>query len=257
MKLIARTTIDGASRHGEVIEDRFHPLDGDIFGEWTLQGPARPLSEVTLGVPVEGVRFINVMGGFRMPDRPGYEDLPPMWLPKASNFPAGDGDDIELPSVLTGPVQMEAELAVVVGRELRRSDPDEARAAIYGWTVFNDVTATEYGAMGFWAVGKSIDRFASWGPWIRLDLSEEQVMEGLVIRGEVNGEEGQCGTTANFKFRPSEVLSHVSHRITLFPGDVVALGTPYPAPEVVAGDCCVCEVEGVGRLTNYMVAQKD
>jgi 2-keto-4-pentenoate hydratase/2-oxohepta-3-ene-1,7-dioic acid hydratase in catechol pathway len=256
MKLIGRAVLGDTSCHGEIEDDRFHVITGDIFTSRLRTATVLPLSDLKLGTPVEGCRFINVMGGFRMADRPGFEDLPPMWLPKATNFPKGDGDEIEIPSVLTGPVQIESELAVVVGRTLRKASAEEARESVFGWSVFNDVTAPEYGNMGFWAVGKSIDGFAAWGPWIRTDLTEERVMDGLAITARVNGEEAQAGNTKTFKFRPSEVLSHVSHRITLFPGDVVALGTPYPAPEAAAGDHVACQVEEVGILNNYFVAEK-
>ena len=63
------------------------------------------------------------------------------------------------------------------------------------------------------------------------------------------------GNSKEFRFPPSEVLSHISHRITLYPGDVVALGTPYPAPEVSVGDHVVCRVEEVGELNNYIVEE--
>lgn len=254
MQLIGRVLLDGRSRHGEVADDRFHLLDGDIFGSYHRSGRSLPLADVRLGTPIEGGRFINIMGGFTVPDLGGPRDLPPMWLPKATNYPSGDGAEIQVPSVLTGPVQIEAELAVVVGRTLRKASPDDSRNAIFGWTVFNDITAPEYGAMGFWAVGKSIDGFTSWGPCIRRDLSEDRVLEGLAITGELNGKQVQSGNTRHYKFPPSEVLSHISHRISLFPGDVVALGTPFPPPEAAVGDHSVCRVEEVGVLHNYFVA---
>jgi 2-keto-4-pentenoate hydratase/2-oxohepta-3-ene-1,7-dioic acid hydratase in catechol pathway len=152
---------------------------------------------------------------------------------------------------------MESELAVVIGRPLRKVSPAEAHDAIYGWTVFNDLTAPEFG-MGqltpLWATAKGIDGFASWGPWIRRDLTEERVMDGLEISGYVNGAKAQSGSTKWFAFTPSEMISHVSQLISLDPGDVIALGTPYPAPEINVGDQVVCEVEQVGTLTNYIVA---
>jgi len=254
MDLVGRALVDGSWCHGTNSSGRFSVLTGSPLGPTEPTGRTVPLEEVALGPPLEGVRVINVMGGFVMPDRPQAAGLPPMWLPKAANFASGDGGQIPIPAVLTGPVQIEAELAVVVGRTLRHASADEARAAIFGWSVFNDVTAAEYGAMGFWAVGKSIDGFTSWGPWIRRDLTEERVMAGLAIVSRVNGVEVQSGNSRHFKFTPSEMLSHISHRITLFPGDVVALGTPYPAPEVKAGDTSECEVEEVGILHNTFVA---
>ncbi len=81
-------------------------------------------------------------------------------------------------------------------------------------------------------------------------------MEGLGIHGYVNGEKRQVGNSRWFAFTPSEMLSHVSHLIGLAAGDVLALGTPYPAPDVKVGDRLACEVEEVGRLHNYVVADE-
>jgi 2-keto-4-pentenoate hydratase/2-oxohepta-3-ene-1,7-dioic acid hydratase in catechol pathway len=259
MELIGRAQIGDTSCYGEIAGDHFHVIVGDLFasvgsGGYRRNGQILDLDSLTLGAPIEGVRFINVMGGFKMAQSP--PDLPPMWLPKATNYPSGDGSEIQVPSILTGPVQIESELAVVVGQFLRKASPDESRDAIFGWTVFNDITAPEYGAMGFWAVGKSIDGFTSWGPWIRRDLTEDRVMEGLAITAKVNGQEVQRGNTNLYKFPPSEVISHVSHRISLNPGDVIALGTPFPPAEVAVGDHSICEVEEVGTLNNFFVAEK-
>jgi 2-keto-4-pentenoate hydratase/2-oxohepta-3-ene-1,7-dioic acid hydratase in catechol pathway len=232
-------------------------LRGDLFGVVERDGQTLPMDDVVLVAPFESVRLVNIMGGFLRPGEtlpPGSE---PMWLPKACNYVSGDGGEIQVPSALKGPVQMEAELAVVVGRPLRKASAEEAGRAIFGWSVFNDVTAPEYGAFGFWAVGKSIDGFASWGPWIRRDLTEARVLQGLDIIGRRNGEQVQAGNTEQFRFSPSEVLSHISHRISLFPGDVVALGTPQPPPEVALGDRVECDVEGIGVLNNLMVAETE
>ena len=105
-----------------------------------------------------------------------------MWLPKPTAFPTGDHGEIRCPAALTAPIQMESELAVVIGSALRKASPAEAHDAIYGWTVFNDLTAPEFGLgqlTPLWATAKGIDGFASWGPWIRRDLTEERVLEGL------------------------------------------------------------------------------
>jgi 2-keto-4-pentenoate hydratase/2-oxohepta-3-ene-1,7-dioic acid hydratase in catechol pathway len=254
MRLLGRALLGTTSCYGEIVGDRFHIVVGDIYGEHQRNGQSLPMEDVVLGAPLEGVRFVNVMGGFVDPGTVRPPERQPMWLPKATNYASGDGAEIQMPAVLTGPMQIESELAVVVGRPLRKATPAEAHDAIFGWSVFNDLTAPEYGAMGFWAVGKSIDGFTSWGPWIRRDLTEERVMEGLAITATVNGAQVQSGNTKYYCFSPSEMLSHVSHRISLFPGDVVALGTPPPPPEVVVGDDVVCDVEEVGALRNYIVA---
>jgi 2-keto-4-pentenoate hydratase/2-oxohepta-3-ene-1,7-dioic acid hydratase in catechol pathway len=257
VSLLGRALFGETSFFGEVEGGRFHVVVGDPYGGPRRNGQSLAMEDVVLGAPLEGVRFINVMGGFVEPGTTRPPERQPMWLPKATNYASGDGAEIQMPAVLTGPMQIESELAVVVGRPLRKAGPGEAHEAIFGWSVFNDLTAPEYGAMGFWAVGKSMDGFTSWGPWIRRDLTEDRVMEGLAITATVNGTQVQSGNTRYYCFSPSEMLSHVSHRISLFPGDVVALGTPPPPPEVVVGDHVVCEVEEVGVLHNYIVEDTD
>lgn len=252
--LLGRADINGTSRFGEVADGRFHLLCGDVFGEHRRTGVSRPLSEVSLGPPLRGVRFIAVMGGFLEPGTTRPAGARPMWVPKACGFASGDGSRIRAPAILTAPVQMEAELAVVVGRPLRAASPGEASGAVFGWTVFNDITAGEYVRPGLWATAKSLDGFASWGPWIRRDLTEERVMAGLSITGLRNGVPVQSGNTRNYRFTPGEILSHISHHVSLFPGDVVTLGTPPPAADVSVGDHYTSEVEEVGVLTNQLIA---
>ncbi len=252
---LGRALIGDTSCHGEIEGDRFFVVEGDLFAGPRRNGQSLPMDELVLGTPLAGVRFVNVMGGFLEPGTVRDADAQPMWLPKACNYATGDGGEIQVPGVLRGPVVIESELAVVVGRPLRKASPAEAHDAIFGWSVFNDVTAPEYGASGLWALGKSIDGFASWGPWIRRDFTERRVLEGLAITATVNGEQVQSGSTRHYRFSPSEVLSHISHRISLFPGDVVALGTPPPPAQVVVGDRVVCRVEGVGALHNCVVPE--
>ncbi|WP_035739813.1 fumarylacetoacetate hydrolase family protein [Parafrankia elaeagni] len=252
--LLGRTVIDRTSCFGEVADGRFHVLDGDVFGDTRRTGKSLPLSEVTLGPPLRDVRFIAVMGGFLEPGTTRPAGVSPVWVPKACRHASGDGGRIRAPAVLTGPVQMEAELAVVVGRRLRAASPDEASEGIFGWTVFNDVTAAEYVRPGLWATAKSIDGFASWGPWIRRDLTEERVMDGLSITGARNGVRVQSGSTRYYRFTPGEILSHVSRHMSLLPGDVVTLGTPPPAADVDVGDHYTSTVEEVGVLANQLVA---
>ncbi len=255
-----RALLGETSTHGEIEDDRFHVVEGDLFTGYRRTGQSMPMTDVALGTPIEGVRFVNVMGGFVEPGATRPPDRDPWWLPKATRYPTGDGAEVRRPAILTGPMVMESELGVVVGRALRNASAAEACDAVFGWTVFNDWTATEFGnvpAVGLWAAGKSVDGFTSWGPWIRRDLSEERVMEGLAINGYINGEQTQAGNTKYFAFTPSEMLSHISHYVSLFPGDVVALGTPYPAPEVTVGDHVVCMVEEVGVLNNFVVADSD
>jgi 2-keto-4-pentenoate hydratase/2-oxohepta-3-ene-1,7-dioic acid hydratase in catechol pathway len=256
VQLLARAVVGGRPVHGEVDDDHFHVLHGGAFDDRGRTGRSLPVDDVQLLAPLDGVRFFNVMAGFVPPRAERPDDRFPWWLPKATRFPCGDGAEVAWPAGVSR-VQIESELAVVVGGPLRSASPAEAEAAIFGWTVFNDLTAPQFGeALPFlWAMAKSIDGFTSWGPWIRRDLTEEQVMAGLAITAHVNGVQVQDGNTSGFTFTPSEMLSHISHYVALEPGDTVALGTPHPAPDVAVGDRVVCAVEQVGELHNMLVPE--
>lgn len=257
--LIARATFGDAIASGQVIDDRFHLISGDVFGAHELTGQSFPLEDVVLTTPVAPGRLFAVMGGFVAPGTERPPEAEPTWLPKSPSDPTGPGGNIPFWSVVAAEtLQAEAELAVVIGARLSRASVEEARAGIFGWTPFNDVTAFEksWGGMYF-AVAKSLDGYAAFGPWVRTDLSEERVMEGLAITGKVNGVESQSGNTKYFKFTPSEMLSHISHHISLSPGDIVTLGTPYPTGEMAVGDRVETIVEEVGTLVNFVVSEKD
>ena len=201
-------------------------------------------------VPLVG-RIWVVLGGF-LPSADA--SLPPgaapKLVPKLVLGVSGDGGTVVCPPALDGGVAVEGELALIIGRRVHGPTADEAAAAILGFTCFNDATALGPLADGEWSVSKSLDTFASLGPTVRTDLTDEEVMAGLAITTRVNGEERQRGDTRLYKFPPAEVVRHLATHITLLPGDVVSLGTPPPPAPVVPGDEVEIEVEGVGLLRN-------
>lgn len=252
---IARALVGGRPTFGEVTADRFRPLAGDPVahrgGGRRRGGDALALSELPLLSPVEPRTMLAVMGGFLEPGQTRDGERPPMVLcPKIVPEPSGQGGTVVRPTFVDSLV-MEAEMAVVVGRTLRRAGAEEAAEAIWGYTCCNDATATQYFPQFYLA--KAFDTFCSLGPWVVTDLTPDQVEAGLSIVGRRNGEEVQRASTADYKYLPWEWLSYVSSFITLVPGDVITLGTPPPPPPVAPGDMVEIEVEGIGILTNHIV----
>lgn len=248
---IARAVLDGGATTCEVDGDHAFVLDGDPFGTLRRTGASFGVAEATLLCPIEVRRTFAVVGGFRGPGDGAAERGHPVVCPKMVPTTSGPGGEIVYAPFLES-LAIEAEMALVVGRTVRSASIEEAAAAIYGYACFNDVTAFQYLAE-LW-VAKSLDSFASMGPWVRTDLSEEEIVRGLEIVARVNGATVQSGTTANYKFTPSEVVRHLSRFFTLHPGDVVTLGTPPPPPEVRPGDEVEIEVEGLGVLANRVIA---
>ena len=104
---------------------------------------------------------------------------------------------------------------------------------------------------GPWSRGKSFDTSCPLGPWITVDPALD--VTNLAIRSYLNGEKAQDSSTAHMIWDPFELVSYVSHQMTLLPGDVIATGAPAGCGRVDAGDRVEIEIEGIGRLTNPVV----
>jgi 2-keto-4-pentenoate hydratase/2-oxohepta-3-ene-1,7-dioic acid hydratase in catechol pathway len=144
-------------------------------------------------------------------------------------------------------VQHEAELGVVVGRALSRAGAAEARQAIFGWTCVNDVTARDIQREEKqFTRAKGFDTFCPVGPWIDTGLDAAEV----AVSCRVNGTERQRGSTGDMVFDPAALLAFISNVMTLWPGDLVATGTPEGVGRLQPGDQVEVEVSGLGILRN-------
>lgn len=261
---IARAQVGGASRYGEIEAGLFHPLDGDVLARrGSRSGEPHRCDELRLASPTAPSKILITMGGFLTPGAPPPPDLTPWLLPKLASVVSGDHGVIAVPSHLKERIWIEAELAIVIGREVRSASEDEAAAAILGFTCFNDVSAPEFLFADVRSPklsptsdifrAKSIDTFASMGPWIETELTEDDVRLGLEISTRINGETRAMGNTRNQKFKVNDWVRAASAYVTLFPGDVIALGTPQPC-EAQPGDAVEIEIERIGVLHNRVVA---
>lgn len=177
-----------------------------------------------------------------------------------SKFPTtitGPESEISWDPDLTEKVDYEAELVVVIGRETRRVDRDDAFDHVAGFLVGNDVSARDLQhGDGQWVRGKSLDSFAPIGPEL-VTTDEVSDPHDLDIWAEVDGERLQESTTANLIFGIDELVSFCSQAFTLKPGDLIFTGTPpgvgvYREPPVLLedGDSVTIGVEQIGELTN-------
>ncbi len=181
----------------------------------------------------------------------------PVLFAKFPTAVVGNGADVEWDPGLTAAVDLEAELAVVIGRTARRVSAAEALDHVLGYTCLNDVTARDlqYGDRQF-VRGKSLDTFCPMGP--ALVTADELGDPGhLAVRSWRNGELMQDSDTSALIFDVPYLVSFCSAAFTLEPGDVITTGTPsgvgyFREPKVLMGDGDVMtvEVEGIGRLTN-------
>jgi 2-keto-4-pentenoate hydratase/2-oxohepta-3-ene-1,7-dioic acid hydratase in catechol pathway len=181
----------------------------------------------------------------------------PLIFAKWPSSVIGHGAEIRWDPGLTGEVDYEAELAVVIGRRARNVGIDEALDHVLGYTCLDDVSARDlqFGD-GQWVRGKSLDTFCPMGPWI-VTTDEIPDPQQLAIRCLVDGEILQDSNTSQMYFTVAEVVSYCSRSFTLEPGDVIATGTPSgvgafrkPPRFLRDGERVTVEIEGIGALEN-------
>ena len=183
----------------------------------------------------------------------------PLLFAKWPNALIGPGEPIVIPPLVTK-ADYEAELGVVVGARVKSVSKENAFEAVRGYLCANDVSARDLQfSDGQWTRGKSPDTFCPVGPMVA--ASEIADPHALRIRTIVSGEVLQDSTTANLIFGVDEIISHVSRTATLEPGDLILTGTPAgvgvfrdPQRLLRPGDEVTIEIEGIGTLTNPVVA---
>lgn len=182
-------------------------------------------------------------------------DLPeyPTLFAKYADTLVGASDAVEVQG--SGRVDWEAELAVVVGSELFRADEDQAREAIAGYTIANDISMRDWQNRTLqWFQGKAFDHTTPVGPVM---LTADEVNGDFDVRGYVNGELVQQGNTSTLVFGPAQLLAYISQFTVLRAGDLVLTGTPggvgmgmTPPRFLNDGDVLITEIDGIGRLEN-------
>jgi len=149
--------------------------------------------------------------------------------------------------VMSHQVDHEAELAVVIGKTAKDVSPEDAPSYILGYTCFNDVTARDLQRKdGQWTRAKSFDTFSPFGPWIETELNPMDV----TVEAYLNGEQRQSSSTANMICTVYGLVSFISRVMTLYPGDVIATGTPPGIGPMKVGDEVEVRISGIGSLHN-------
>jgi 2-keto-4-pentenoate hydratase/2-oxohepta-3-ene-1,7-dioic acid hydratase in catechol pathway len=245
---------------------RFQAADGigwGTFDEGKIVGlsgnPARDCettgifyrpSEVKLLAPVEPTKIVCVglnysehvkesQSADKNPDEPVLFLKPPSAL-------LGPGERIVYPE-MSARVDYEAELGIVMGKECRNVAEVEAEDYIFGCTCLNDVTARDLQKKDIqWTRGKGFDTFCPVGPWVVDNIKYED----LLVESYLNGELRQSARTSTMIFPVTKLISFISKIMTLYPGDLIATGTPAGVGPMNVGDRIEIRIEGIGSLVN-------
>jgi 2-keto-4-pentenoate hydratase/2-oxohepta-3-ene-1,7-dioic acid hydratase in catechol pathway len=228
-------------------------------------GPSVPVSDVERVPPVlPGARVVCIglnylkhvaEGTFKDQELPPHPTLFARWTQSLTV----DGAEVPIPANEDG-LDWEGEIVAYVGRPLVDATPDEALAAVVGYSTFNDLTSRRAQKLtSQWILGKNGDRSGPLGPMVPAGEVGD-LRDGLRVQTRVNGEVVQSGSTDEMVYTVGATLSLISHTFTLRPGDLLATGTPSgvgyartPPWLLQPGDVVEVEVERLGTLRNTVV----
>ena len=180
----------------------------------------------------------------------------PLYFFKADTSLSGPGAEVEIPKS-AGRVVFEGELGIVIGKTCKCVSPEEAGKSILGYTCVNDITSLDvlHADPSFpqWTRAKSFDGFGVVGPVIETDVS----WKDLTVTVLVNGRERQSYAASDMIFSPEEIVSHLSHDMTLNPGDLIACGTSLGARPIKPGMTVAVVIESIGSVSVTMTAPRE
>jgi 2-keto-4-pentenoate hydratase/2-oxohepta-3-ene-1,7-dioic acid hydratase in catechol pathway len=236
------------AHYGLVEDDQVRPMIGDPFGSYELGDDLHPLADLALLAPVQPRQILAVGLNYRshLQDRP-VPQKPELFL-KPPSAVVGAGDAIVLPPDARD-THAEGELVIVIGQRAHRVSPAAAMAAVFGFTIGNDVSERTWQQEDRqWWRAKGSDTFAPLGPAIVTDLD----WRTLDLTTTINGETVQQGSAADLIFDIPTIVSFASHYVTLAPGDVIYTGTPGHTRTLHPGDTVAITVPGIGTLENQV-----
>lgn len=243
----------GAKHYGLLQGDSVQLFAGGLFGDHRPTGQTVPLKDAKLLVPCEpkqviacGLNYRSHLAGAPVPTRPEI-------FFKSISCLQNPGDPILIPPGAKN-VHYEAEIVIVVGKQIRNATRAQAEAAIFGVTCGNDVSERDWqggpdkdlqwwrakGAATFGPLGPSIARGVNYG--------------NLLVQMRLNGKVMQKQYTSDLIFDLPAILMHVSKYMDVYPGDVVYTGTPGSTSAMKPGDIAEVDIEGIGILRNPVKA---
>ncbi len=239
-------------RYAVLRDTKVYPLPQDYGFERIErfdEDAALDLAEVKLLAPVSPSKIVCVGRNYlehaaelgnKMPDEP-------LLFLKPSSAVIASGDEIKLPPA-SQQVEHEGELGVVIGRVGRNiPESEDPLSYIFGYTCVNDITARDLQRKDVqFTRGKSFDTFCPVGPWIETDIDPTNAS----VQTRLNGEVKQKGNTADMAFPVAFLIRYISEIMTLYPGDLIATGTPAGVSRMKHGDTVEVEVTGIGILRN-------
>lgn len=285
MKLVTFSTADGIKRPGSLIEESGMVVDLTTAGyidtasviaagyTSVLNAERTGRQEVYAGYKLDEIQLHAPLAnpprvfaiGLNYHDHAIEAKMPlpkvPVVFFKMTTAIVGPGENIVLPKNSTQP-DYEAEFAFIIGKGGYRISASAWREHVYGFTIVNDVSARDIQlSTSQWSLGKSFPSFCPMGPAI-VTTDEIADPHTLGISLTINGDVMQNSNTRELIFKVPDLIEYISSVTPLLPGDLISTGTPggvgmgrSPQRWLKPGDIVTVEVEGIGQLTNPVVAE--
>ncbi|MFA0476753.1 fumarylacetoacetate hydrolase family protein [Vibrio breoganii] len=240
-----RYEYQGQMGYGQLKEQNIYPVEGDLFGQFTLSTQAIKQSDVKLLLPVEPEKVFAVGMNFASHLSSPSNKPPPLFLKLPSSLVLS-GEPVMVPKGASN-VHFEGELVLVIGKQIRYVTESEASDAIFGVTVGNDITERGWQGRDLqWLRSKAADGFGPIGATITRGVDYNNV----ILTTRLNGKVVQQESTKNMIHSPTKVVSYLSQYFTLKPGDLIYMGTPGRTKALKNNDVVSVSIEGVGELSN-------
>ena len=250
----------GRTSYGILEGDRVIETRGDIFGPWERSGRVHALADVKIEIPLiprtfycAGLNYVAHVkeAAEKRGEIPNIPDRPEIGY-RAQNALIAHDENVVIPRDATEKIHYEGELVVVIGKKARHLTEADALSCVFGYTIGNDVSERTWqkNDRTFWR-SKNTDTFKPMGPWIETDVN----LDASHTTVRLNGVPRTSFATNHMLFGVAKFLSTMSRYLTLWPGDVMWMGTDGASPDVKAGDLVEVEISGIGTLRNRFVAE--
>ncbi|MBR96899.1 MAG: 2-keto-4-pentenoate hydratase [Dehalococcoidia bacterium] len=254
----ARYISDGKTFYGIYEDEQINEVRGSPFEGYSLSDIKHKISDVKLLAPVIPPTFYAAGINYERHIREAAEILgrDPI-LPekadigyRAANAIIAHDEPVLIPKDATEKIQYEAELVVVIGKEVKNVSRENSLECILGYTIGNDVSERTWQAQDrtMWRA-KNTDTFKPMGPWIETNVDLDQMETSVAL----NNKELIKFKTSSMIFGVEEYIHQITKYLTLHPGDVIWMGTDGASPNMSHGDICEITITGIGTLRNSII----
>jgi 2-keto-4-pentenoate hydratase/2-oxohepta-3-ene-1,7-dioic acid hydratase in catechol pathway len=256
-----RFTAQGRTTYGIVEGDRIAEIRGGLFdGPPERTGQTHALAEVKLELPflprtfyAAGLNYTEhvIEIAKKLGEAPNIPQKPDMGY-RAVNALIGHDAPVVIPRDATK-IQYEGELVVVIGKQAKHLCEADALSCVFGYTIGNDVSERNWQKSDrtFWR-SKNTDTFKPMGPWIETDVD----LDGMETVVRLDGVETLRFHTNHMLFGIAKFIATMTQYLTLYPGDVIWMGTDGTSPDLKPGSVVEIDITGIGTLRNPFVLEE-